>query len=243
MFNKLIRLIKNRGSYDVYVAYLFRLSPHFSQSSVARPFKRRPIRPRGLKGAAGILDSMSKSLEGARLIGRRLNGLATELCEKCGLGQWQQETTNSNRVNDLYFMRGVPCVPPLLSFNEIPKYRGIDNLNTTLHLIINNFIKNQHKTVLHCDCITNSLTTNQRKTALHCDFITNSLTTNQRKTALHCDFITNSLTTNQRKTALHCDFITNSGRFLTNNFITNQQINANSVTLGRGRHQNKEIVQ
>ena len=32
----------------------------------ARPFKRRPIRPRGLKGAAGILDSMSKSLEGAR---------------------------------------------------------------------------------------------------------------------------------------------------------------------------------
>ena len=44
----------------------FELSPHFSQSSVARPFKRRPIRSRGLKGAAGILDSMSKSLEGAR---------------------------------------------------------------------------------------------------------------------------------------------------------------------------------
>ena len=43
-----------------------RVSPHFSQSSVARPFKRRPIRPRGLKGAAGILDSMSKSFEGAR---------------------------------------------------------------------------------------------------------------------------------------------------------------------------------
>ena len=42
------------------------VSPYFSQSSVARPFKRRPIRPRGLKGAASILDSMSKSLEGAR---------------------------------------------------------------------------------------------------------------------------------------------------------------------------------
>ena len=41
-------------------------SPHFSQSFVARPFKRRPIRSRGLKGVAGILDSMSKSLEGAR---------------------------------------------------------------------------------------------------------------------------------------------------------------------------------
>ena len=43
-----------------------RASPNFSQSFVARPFKRRPIRLRGLKGAAGTLDSMSKSLEGAR---------------------------------------------------------------------------------------------------------------------------------------------------------------------------------
>ena len=41
-------------------------SPHFSQSSVARPFKRRPIRPCGQKDAEGILDNMSKSLEGAR---------------------------------------------------------------------------------------------------------------------------------------------------------------------------------
>ena len=41
-------------------------SPHFSQSFVARPFKCRPIRPCGLKEAASILDSISKSFEGAR---------------------------------------------------------------------------------------------------------------------------------------------------------------------------------
>ena len=48
-----------------------------------------------------------------------------------------------------------PPPPPLVTFNEIPKYRGIDKLNTTLHLIINKFIKNQHKAVLNCNRITN----------------------------------------------------------------------------------------
>ena len=46
-------------------------SPHFSQSFVARPFKCRPIRPCGLKGAAGMLDSMSKSLGSYTLEGAR----------------------------------------------------------------------------------------------------------------------------------------------------------------------------
>ena len=53
----------------MFSGFFFRFSgfsPYFSQSFVARPFKSRPIRPCGLKGAAGILDSMSKSLEGAR---------------------------------------------------------------------------------------------------------------------------------------------------------------------------------
>ena len=69
-------------------------SPHFSQTSVARSFKRRPIRLRGLKGAAGILDSMSKSLEGAKPYGASVVGRtrSTELCEKCGLARTSKLT-------------------------------------------------------------------------------------------------------------------------------------------------------
>ena len=86
------------------------------------------------------------------------------------LGQWLQETMNSNPVNDPYFTRGASYVPPpLLSFNEIPKYRGIDKLNTTLHLIINKFIENQQKTGLNFDCITNLGR-----------FLTNNFTTKQQ---------------------------------------------------------------
>ena len=43
--------------------------------------------------------------------------------------------------------------PPRLSFHETTEYRGIDKLKATLHLIINNFIKNQHKAVLNLDCV------------------------------------------------------------------------------------------
>ena len=132
MFNKLIRFIKNWGSYDIYVAYFFRL-----RSMVAR------------------------------------------------------NNEQQSRKRPLLYERNVLCTPSLLSFNEIPKYRGIDKLNTTLHLIINKFIENQ------------------------------------------------------QKTGLNFDFITNLGRFLTNNFTTKQQISPHSMaqSLGRGCHQNKEIVQ
>ena len=129
-----------------------------------------------------------------------------------------------------------PPPPPLVTFDEIPKYRGIDNLKTTLHLIINKFIENQHKVVLNLNFITNHLPSKLF------DF-----ETNQQKILLNCDLITNSLTTNQQKTALHRDFITDLGRFLTNKFITKQQTITNQQTgaqsLERGCHQNKEIVQ
>ena len=58
--------------------------------------------------------------------------------------------------------RSVLCTPPFSTFNEMPKYRGIDNLNTTLHLIKNKFIKNQHKIVLNCDGSTNNFTNKQQ---------------------------------------------------------------------------------
>ena len=79
---------------SIFQSHLF--SPHFSQSFVARPFKCRPIRLRGLKRAAGILDSMSKSLgsyshlKEQGLIGWmvqlvRMNRPQQEVCEKYGL--------------------------------------------------------------------------------------------------------------------------------------------------------------
>ena len=58
--------LSTMGLFSRFKFHIWGVNPHFSQSSVARPFKCRPIRPRGLKGTAGILDSMSKSLEGAR---------------------------------------------------------------------------------------------------------------------------------------------------------------------------------
>ena len=132
------------------------------------------------------------------------------------------------RKRPLLYYRSVLCAP-LVTFDEIPEYRRINHLNATLHLIINKFIKNQ------------------QKTGLNFDFRTNNFTTNQHKTGLNFDCTTNKFTTNQQKTVLNFDFITNLGRFLTNNFITNQQIITNQQTgaqsLERGCHQNKEIVQ
>ena len=81
------------------------------------------------------------------------------------------------RKRPLLYERSLLCTPPFFTFNEIPKYKEIDNLNTTLHLIINNFIKNQLKVVLRFDSPTNNFTTNQHKTGLNTvlnfDFITN----------------------------------------------------------------------
>ena len=68
------------------------------------------------------------------------------------------------RKRPLLYERSLLCTPPppLVTFDEIPKYRGIDKLNTTLHLIINKFIKNQLKVVLNCDGPTNNFTTKQQ---------------------------------------------------------------------------------
>ena len=105
------------------------------------------------------------------------------------------------RKRSLLYKRSLLCTPPF-SFNEMPKYRGIDNLNTTLHLIINNFIKNQHKVVLNLDGTTNKFTTNQQKTVLNCDCITNL-----------GRFLTNNFTTKQQ-------------------IITNQQTGGQSLERG-----------
>ena len=108
------------------------------------------------------------------------------------------------RKRPLLYERSLLCTPPFFTFNEIPKYKEIDNLNTTLHLIINNFIKNQLKVVLRFDSPTNNFIKNQLKVVLRFDSPTNNFTTKQQ-------------------------------------IITNQQTGAQS--LGRGCHQNKEIVQ
>ena len=79
--------------------------------------------------------------------------------------EWQ------TRKRPLLYYRSVLCTPPL-SFNEIPKYRRIDHLNTTLHLIINKFIRNQQKTGLNFDYITNLGR-----------FLTNKFITNQQTSA------------------------------------------------------------
>ena len=108
------------------------------------------------------------------------------------LSRWLQETTSHRPINNLYSIMGAfyvppPPPPPFLSFNEIPKYRGIDNLNTTLHLIKNKFIKKQHKTVFNIDGTTNKFTTNLHKTGLNFDCITNL-----------GRFLTNNFTINQQ---------------------------------------------
>ena len=67
-------------------------SRHFSQSFVARPFKCRPIRPCGLKGAVQAYLTVCQShLREQGLIGWmvgpvRMNRPQQEVCEKCGLG-------------------------------------------------------------------------------------------------------------------------------------------------------------
>ena len=62
------------------------LSPHFSQSSVARVSKRLPTRPRGLKGAEGELTLRRSHLREQGLVGRGFRQPQQEICEKCGLG-------------------------------------------------------------------------------------------------------------------------------------------------------------
>ena len=64
MFNKLIRFMKNWGSYDVYVVYLFGLKPIVARNNEQQPRKR-----------------------------------------------------------PLLYERSLLCTPPLLSFDEMPKYR------------------------------------------------------------------------------------------------------------------------
>ena len=110
--------------------------------------------------------------------------------------------------------------PPFSLLMKYPKYKEIDNLNTTLHLIINNFIKNQLKVVLNLDGPTNNFTNKQQKVVLNLDGPTNNFTNKQQKVVLNLDGPTN-------------------------NFINKQQINPHSMaqSLGRGCHQNKEIVQ
>ena len=119
------------------------------------------------------------------------------------LGRLLPETTSRKPINGLCFAIGASSVPPFSTFNEILKYRGIDKLNTTLHLIINKFIENQQKTVFNIDGTTNKFTTNQHKTGFNFDCVTNL-----------GRFLTNNFTTKQQ-------------------IITNQQTGAQSLERGR----------
>ena len=85
---------------------------------------------------------------------------------------------------------------------------------------------------------------NHLNATLH--LIINKFIRNQQKTVLNSDFRTNNFTTNQHKTGLNTvlnfDFITNLGRFLTNNFITNQQIITNQQTNKLARKASNEAA-